>query len=270
MNSKIYITLKRVGFKPEQFRQLNSEAESSYNNLLKTLKDYQLKAPETLEKYCITAFNQITAEQTRIIELLEHFDKTQTIESKYYSTDRLYLTEILNFAGSAKAAILEHLAVYRPDLFSGNKIDLIREYLPPFNEIRKQIEASQQQQPTPEPEYKPKNKPVLLFPQIALLYVFENRLITRDDCREIAQSFKHEAKGKAGGLQLYYDFAYYSDRVNRRSIPNAETRKTMINKINLFQSVIDYPNISEQAKQTAIEELNTLKTIANKHFGLDL
>lgn len=158
MNSKIYLTLKRVGYKPEQFRQLYAEAENSHNNLLETIKAYQLKAPETLEKYCITAFNQITAEETRIIEILEHFDKTQTLESKYYSTDRFYLTEILNYAGSAKAEIVEYLAVYKPDIFKGSKRELIKEYLRPFNLIRKQFEANNSAQQPKSAKPNPKTK----------------------------------------------------------------------------------------------------------------
>jgi hypothetical protein len=156
MNSVLYIALKKVNYKPEQFRQQLFETEKAYNKLLATLKKYQLKEPQTLQAYCKTAFNQISAEESRIIEILKHLDTTKEPESSYFDSERLFLTEILNYAGSAKAEIVEYLAIYQPDIFKGSKRELIKQYLPPYNLIRKQFEANnsdqQPKEPKPEPE----------------------------------------------------------------------------------------------------------------------
>jgi hypothetical protein len=154
MNSVLYIALKKVNYKPEQFRQQLFETEKAYNKLLTTLKKYQLKEPQTLQAYCKTAFNQISAEESRIIEILKHLDTTKEPESSYFDSERLFLTEILNYAGSAKAEIVEYFAIYQPDIFKGSKKELIKQYLPPYNLIRKQFEAdnSDQQPKTTKPE----------------------------------------------------------------------------------------------------------------------
>jgi hypothetical protein len=148
MNSVLYIALKKVNYKPEQFRQQLFETEKAYNKLLTTLKKYQLKEPQTLQAYCKTAFNQISAEESRIIEILKHLDTTKEPESSYFDSERLFLTEILNYAGSAKAEIVEYFAIYQPDIFKGSKKELIKQYLPPYNLIRKQFEAEQQKENT--------------------------------------------------------------------------------------------------------------------------
>ena len=90
-------------------------------------------------QYCRTTFFQISVQQERITELLEHLDKKELRTSNYYEKQRYFLTEILEYATDAKAAIIEYLSVYRPDLLSGDKADLIKE-LPAYNEFRQLFE----------------------------------------------------------------------------------------------------------------------------------
>jgi hypothetical protein len=282
MNSNFYEILTSVNTcwlirLPKQL----ADIEQAFEELKETLKANQLNHPEAFKAYCLAALDQIDAEYKRLDA--EYYDNIEYDFPKY----EFYLSQILSTTFEALQLIIEYLGTYSPEVFTDYKIDLLCEYLPDSHPIRRKImegliiknqqlrAAKLEQENTITDQQiktlKPESQPILKFPQIALLYVFENRNpITRENCKQIAQKFGHEAKGKTAGQSLYNDYIFYSNRQNRRSLPKAETRKTMENKIELFQSVIDYPNLTEQAKQTAIEELNTLKTIANKHFGLDL
>jgi hypothetical protein len=269
MNSNFYEKLTSINtYWPNFLAQQLADLEKDFEELKETLKANQLNHPETFKAYCLAALNQINTEYERLSQ--QFWENEAEPDFLIY---RNYLREILLTAFEAQQLIIEYLGTYSPEVFTGSKLDLLSEFLPDSNPIRKQIVESliiKNQQPK-EPKPEPESNQTLKFPQIALLYVFENwNPITRENCKQIAQNFGHEAKGKTAGHSLYYDYIFYSNRQNRRSLPKAETPKTMKNKIELFQSVIDYPDISDQAKQTAIEELNTLKTIANKHFGLNL
>jgi hypothetical protein len=96
----------------------------------------------------------------------------------------------------------------------------------------------------------------LTINQIALMYVYENRVVTRENCNSEIVKF-----GYTSGEKLYQKFTYYSSRVNRKGIPSNCTPKILENKIKLIEKVIKM--LSNDCKKQAIAELNTLKTLAN-------
>jgi hypothetical protein len=104
----------------------------------------------------------------------------------------------------------------------------------------------------PEPiiEEQPGIKPELSLREIALIYVYENNPITRDNCHEIAVKNKYTS-----GEKLYQHYSYYSSRANRTA--KASSLKTFDNKIKLFTGILD--SLSSEAKLRASDEINTLK-----------
>jgi hypothetical protein len=117
MNSNFYeqlrvINLCRAKFLPEQLADL----EQAYKELEETLKSNQLNRPETFKAYCLAAFEQInTKHESLRKQFRENEAKPDFI--KYRSV----MLQILSAAFSAETHILEYLAVYSPETFSGFK-----------------------------------------------------------------------------------------------------------------------------------------------------
>ncbi|MBX3165314.1 MAG: hypothetical protein KF900_12635 [Bacteroidetes bacterium] len=102
---------------------------------------------------------------------------------------------------------------------------------------------------------KKKTEPQFTVNQIALIHLYEKKQVTRENGKEIAKQYGH-----ASGNNLFNRFSYYSSRQNR--IATESTQKKTKNKIELIESVI--PHLSETNKQSATNELNTLKTNSTK------
>ena len=92
----------------------------------------------------------------------------------------------------------------------------------------------------------------LKVPQIALIYVYEGKSITRENAKEIANKYGHNS-----AQSLFQKFTYYSSPANRKGRPTPATPKKFKNKIELLQSVLPY--LSEQAKPRVNDEIQTLK-----------
>ena len=97
----------------------------------------------------------------------------------------------------------------------------------------------------------------LKVPQIALIHVYEGFQITRENAGEIAA--KHGYTSKNSGEGLFQDYTNYCSTANRKGKPTPCTPKKLKNKIELFESVVNY--LSDKNKQRAIDEINILKTI---------
>lgn len=89
--------------------------------------------------------------------------------------------------------------------------------------------------------------------QIALIHVYEGQQITRENGTEIAKDYGHNS-----GSALFNKYTYYRSTANRKGKPTPCTPKKLKNKIELFESVVNY--LSENNKQRAIDEINILKT----------
>lgn len=99
-------------------------------------------------------------------------------------------------------------------------------------------------------------------PIIALIHIYEGKHIAEENAKEIAAEYGWTAK--TSGKGLYQDYLKYSKRSDRTAKPTAETKKTLINKILLFERVLNH--LSHKAKQQAIDEINILKTILESEY----
>jgi hypothetical protein len=98
--------------------------------------------------------------------------------------------------------------------------------------------------------------------QVALIYVYEGLLITRENAGEIAAKYGYTAKTSGEGL--FQDFTYYSSTANRKGKPTPCTFKKLKNKIELFESIVNH--LSKNSKQRAIDDINILRTILENEF----
>jgi len=94
--------------------------------------------------------------------------------------------------------------------------------------------------------------PDLKIDQIALLYVFEQKIITRKNGDEIAASFGHTS-----GEKLFQRFTFYSNHTNRTF--EEATAIKLSNKIKLFESIVTHLPAEHQPKITA--EIKALKNL---------
>jgi hypothetical protein len=102
----------------------------------------------------------------------------------------------------------------------------------------------------------------LKVPQIALIHIYEGIQITEENAKEIAA--KHGYTAKTSGKGLYHDYLKYCKTSDRKAKPTAETKKTLINKIELFQSVVSH--LSDKAKQKVNDEIKILNTILESEY----
>jgi hypothetical protein len=102
----------------------------------------------------------------------------------------------------------------------------------------------------------------LKVPQIALIHIYEGKQITEENAKEIAANYGYTAK--TSGKGLYHDYLKYCKTSDRKAKPTAETKKTLINKIELFKSIVNY--LSEKAKLKANDEINILNTILENEY----
>lgn len=98
--------------------------------------------------------------------------------------------------------------------------------------------------------------------QIALIHVYEGLQITRENAREIAA--KHGYTAKNSGEGLFQDYTNYCSTANRKGKPTPCTPKKLKNKIELFESVVNY--LSDNNKQRAIDEIKILNTIFENEY----
>lgn len=98
--------------------------------------------------------------------------------------------------------------------------------------------------------------------QIALIYAYEGETINKNNQDSIAA--KHGYSSTNSGHKLYLLFCKYHVVGERTARPNAETKKTLKNKINLFESVLSH--LGDKGKAKALDEIGILKA----HLEADL
>ena len=102
------------------------------------------------------------------------------------------------------------------------------------------------------------NHPKISLQQIALLYVWEGKLITKENSDQLAREF-----GYKSGAKLYQKYTRWSKRTNRVADPDGSTAEIK-HKIELFESVIELLPMACKAK--AREELQILKGILDTKY----
>jgi len=119
------------------------------------------------------------------------------------------------------------------------------------------------------PLLKRENKPAiqpnegkLKINQIALIHIYENKQITRQNADEIAAQYGYNSKNSGEGL--FQDYITFSSPANRRGKPTPCTPKKLKNKIALFESISNY--LTDKAKEKMNDELRLLKTLFENEF----
>ena len=97
--------------------------------------------------------------------------------------------------------------------------------------------------------------------KIALIHAYSGSSITRENAGTIAGKYGYTSKNS--GERLYQDYLKQVKPAERTAIPTAETQKTLINKIELFESVLSH--LETAGFQRATDEINILKSHL-KHF----
>jgi hypothetical protein len=93
--------------------------------------------------------------------------------------------------------------------------------------------------------------------QVALIHVYKNNPITRNNAQIIAKEFGFISRTSGEGLYHYYIF--YTDNMERKGNPGTEIK--LKNKIDLLEGIIDY--LESNAKEWALAELKILKGYIN-------
>lgn len=266
MNSDFYLTLKRVRFRSANFPDAISKLESEYDELLLILREYQLEKPEILMKFCIHAYNQITHEQAKIAEWntslqRKDLEKLTKGELDKHQIELDYYRDILTIADSARAELLEHVAAYAPEKINTPDLQKELKSLNPFSTVALTFKPSLQNETKTERLNETKTNK-LKVPQIALIHVYEGIQITRRNAEEIAAKYGYTAINSGEGL--FQDYTNYSSTANRKGKPTPCTPKKLKNKIELFESVVSH--LSDNNKQWAIDEINTLKTLLENEY----
>jgi hypothetical protein len=96
--------------------------------------------------------------------------------------------------------------------------------------------------------------------QIALIHIYEGIQISRKNASEIAAKYGYRSKSSGEGL--FQDYSLFLSKATRIGEPTECTKKTLNNKIRLFESTLDY--LSEKAKQKATDELQILRKRLSK------
>lgn len=211
---------------------------------------YKTLYPEgTVETFKKKEYQQFAYECEDMIELIEKKDWI------YWTTEREFDFYIQGKGYNKKVYVLgkdDHThEINLKALLQFLKIDCINGHQDKDNDFR--TNAFEEYTKIGKSDNNKIIKPELTIKQIALKYAYENKLITRENQNAIALDHNHNTGGK-----LYQDFLFYFDRNNRKAKPHPSyTRKTLNNKIKLFESVIELLSIEEKKK--AKDELTILK-----------
>ena len=104
-----------------------------------------------------------------------------------------------------------------------------------------------------------KEKPKLTIKQIALIYVYKDAYVNRENASEIVKKYGHNS-----GDKLYNEFIHFSSKANRKGSPTNYSKITLKNKIKLFESVIKHLPIIKQ--KSAKDEVSHLKKMYKDQY----
>jgi hypothetical protein len=201
------------------------------------------------------------------LKLFELDGLEKVLKDNYFTTETVlpYLRELFDDYRSAGGAPLEWLNVtlesvtLNPECYKVELRATLEKELTEWIEIYKKIPFDALYHYTNRDKAETDK---LKVPQIALIHVYEGKQITDENAKEIAAKYGYTAK--TSGKGLYQDYLKYCKTSDRKAKPTAETKKTLINKIELFKSILNH--LSDSAKQKANDEINILNTILEKEY----
>jgi len=148
---------------------------------------------------------------------------------------------------------------YKENLTKQNWIEYIEFFK---DEIKRKKADLEKEKQSWKPQQTETKTDKLKVNQIALIHVYEGIQITRENAGEIAA--KHGYTATNSGEGLFQDYTNYGSTANRKGKPSPCTPKKLKNKIELFESVVNY--LSDNNKQRAIDEIMILKTIFENEY----
>lgn len=101
-------------------------------------------------------------------------------------------------------------------------------------------------------------KPELSISQIALKYIYEGKMITRQNGNDIAKEY-----GRKSGEALYQEYTHYINYGNRVGDANQWSMRKLKEQIKRIERVIEL--ISPDKREQAEDELKILKDIEIKY-----
>lgn len=201
--------------------------------------------------------NSITEVQEVLNSLNNRNEKIEFIE-QLYNERKYFLKSFLNTIDLTETAtgIVSKGLIEFPDEFKEEtlKNDEVLVFCQIELEYLKSLPAEQPNKPEAIEQR-------LRLKQIALIHAYNGIKITRENAVTIAGKYNYKSKNSGEGL--YQAYLKQIKKTERTAIPTAETKKTLINKIELFESVL--PHLSTAGFQRATDEINTLKSHL-KHF----
>lgn len=212
-----------------------------------------------------TTIFALAESKTDIIEWIEQFRKRCKITRSQFSDEIIELIQRLKLCikrRNAELTVQESIIIEDSPLkyLRSDKLDFCLSELEDYLDflLKKPIQNHIETILTSEYN-KGSIKPKYTFNQIALKYVYEKEVITLNNCNEIAINY-----GYTAGRKLFQRYSFYRSDADRKGRPDTLTRRTMRNKIKLFESVIDMLNVDN--RQRIVSEIVILKGYLENEF----
>jgi len=268
MNSKFYITLKRIGFRSELYPNAIEDLTSAYNELVRFINDGNNQLNDKLILYSRGEYNDITEIQLTFEKhhkwLIESQEKSLTTNEPNATQIELeYFREIIIICDDARATLLENLATYKFELFIDEQWLQIFKRLLPFSRFTKKlidVFKNDNVINLSEKEITSSRTKELKMSQIALIHSYKEDRITRDNCDEIANAYGFSSK--TSGQKLYQQFNKYCRATDRKG--DGGTKRKNKYKIELIESIIYLLPNDKQEKVK--DEIKILKNILENQY----
>lgn len=186
-----------------------------------------------------------------IQKLPDHFPNWKTEAEKYFGIKRTKM--IQGYIDLIKVVLIQY---EYPSEIEQKAVESVRA------ELTEQLDYWEKKLKTLPPQKTETKADKLKVKQIALIHFYEGKQITRANAGDIAAKYGYMAKNSGEGL--FQDYNSYCSAANRKGKPTHCTPKRLNNKIELFESVVNY--LSDINKQRAIDEINILKTIYENEY----
>ena len=142
MNSKFFITLKKVCVRSETYPNAIEDLNSAYNELVRFIIDGKNQLNDNFKGYARGSYNQITELQ---LVYEKHNKKLWETDLKKLTPEELdklqseldYYRDILSLCDDSRAILLEYLANYYPEIFKDEEKKALLKQLLPFSVIVK-------------------------------------------------------------------------------------------------------------------------------------
>lgn len=230
---------------------MNELIEQHKNNLKHLITLVELSPFKEVSKRSSIEYTQPLVVEEQIIEVIDSIDKFKEIYNSFYADRSGNSREIKEYVKNSiyqminsytkwydvnSEEIVEKLGPTNMYLATRNIMEIIKKEISIYllnlkDDINQNFKVEK-----------------ISLSIIALKYIYEGILITREDAEMIALKYGHTS-----GDALYNKYSKYSSKRNRIGKPHPFTRKKLENRIELIQSVINI--LPNNVSNDAVEEL---------------